>query len=216
VKPHGMSPYQTTYIRFGREIDADVPPTDHVMYERGVRATPINGATTLAKVVEPYFDRSWKQFSSHFQTPPDRVSRFAAAVQAGENVGYISYPVFTALTLHGNASFRLLIRNVLDRLLPEPLLRVKAPTSTETSVTRQGNRTIVHLLQYAPERRTVKLDLVEDVVPIFDVPLSLKLAKKPRKVYAAPEQTVIPFEYLAGRVNLRVPEVRGHAMVVFE
>jgi hypothetical protein len=32
----------------------------------------------------------------------------------------------------------------------------------------------------------------------------------------APEGTDVPFEYLAGRVNLRVPEVRGHAMVVFE
>jgi hypothetical protein len=26
----------------------------------------------------------------------------------------------------------------------------------------------------------------------------------------------VAFEYLAGRVNLRVPEIRGHAMVVFE
>jgi hypothetical protein len=28
--------------------------------------------------------------------------------------------------------------------------------------------------------------------------------------------TAVTFEYLAGRVNLRVPEIRGHAMVVFE
>ena len=28
--------------------------------------------------------------------------------------------------------------------------------------------------------------------------------------------TPVAFEYLAGRVNLRVPEVRGHAMIVFE
>jgi hypothetical protein len=218
VKPRGFSPFQTTYIRFGREIAADVPPTDHVIYERGVRVTPAGGATALAKVVEPYFDRSWRHFSSHFQTPPDKPSRFAAAVASG-NVGYIAYPIFTAYALHGNVPFRLLVRNLLDRLLPEPLLRVNAPSSTETSVTRQGKqggRTIVHVLHYTPERRTERLDLIEDVVPLFEVPLSLRLGRAPKRVYAAPEQTPIPFEYLAGRVNLRVPEVRGHAMVVFE
>jgi hypothetical protein len=81
---------------------------------------------------------------------------------------------------------------------------------------RQGNRTIVHLLQYCPERRTPTFDIVEDVVPLFDVPLSLMMAKSPKKVYLAPEGKPIEFEHLAGRVNLRVPEVRGHAMIVFE
>ena len=76
----------------------------------------------------------------------------------------------------------------------------------------------MHLLQYAPERRTEKLDLIEDIVPLFEVPLSLKWpgGRPPRKVYMAPEETPVAFEYLAGRVNLRVPEIRGHAMVVFE
>ena len=39
IKAHGWSPFKTTYIRFGKEISADVPATDHVMYERGVRVT---------------------------------------------------------------------------------------------------------------------------------------------------------------------------------
>jgi hypothetical protein len=218
VKANGFSPFQTTYIRFGKDFDTDVPPTDHVMYERGVRVTAAVGATTLARVVEPYFDRSWRHFSSHFQTPPNRVSKYAAAVQNGD-VGYVAYPIFTAFAQHGSIPFRLLVRNLLERLLPEPLLRLDAPSATETSVTRQakqGGRTIVHVLHYTPERRTDRIDLIEDIVPLFDVPMSLKLDRAPKKVYAAPTGTPIPFEYLAGRVNLRVPEVHGHAMVVFE
>ena len=216
IKPHGLSPIRTTYIRFGKELSTDVPPSDHVMYEPGVSVTPTAGATTLAKVVEPYFDRSWQKFSSHFQTPADKATRYAAAVQTG-NVGYIAYPIFTAYALHGNQPYKLLVRNLLERLLPEPLLRVAGPSSTEATITRQKNgRTIVHLLQYCPERRTEKLDLIEDIVPLFDVPLSLKMAKAPKRVYLAPERTAVEFEHLAGRVNLRVPVIRGHAMVVFE
>jgi hypothetical protein len=180
-----------------------------------VRVTAVGSAKALAKVVEPYFDRSWRHFSSHFQTPPDKPSRFAAAVQNGR-AGYIAYPIFTAFGRHGSGPFRLLVRNLLDRLLPEPLLRVAAPTGTETSVTRQGRRTIVHLLHYSPERRAENLDLIEDVVPLFDFPMSLKLDRAPRHVFTAPDETPVEFEYLAGRVNLRVPELRGHAMIVFE
>jgi hypothetical protein len=217
INPHGPSPFTTTYIRFGpaKGMTDDVPPTDHVMYLPGVRVTPASGSETLAKVVEPYFNRSWRHFSSHFQTPPDKISKYAAAVQKG-NVAYVGYPVFTAFAQNGNVPYRLLVRNILERLLPEPLLRVKSPTSTETSVCRQGKRTIVHVLHYSPERRTEKLDLIEDIVPLFEVPLSLKLPKAPKKVYTAPNGTKVAFEYLAGRVNLRVPEIRGHAMVVFE
>ncbi|MCY3021265.1 MAG: alpha-L-fucosidase [Planctomycetota bacterium] len=40
IRPTGISPYKTTYVRFGPEIAAGVPPTDHVMYEKGVRVTP--------------------------------------------------------------------------------------------------------------------------------------------------------------------------------
>lgn len=218
IKPQGLSPFTTTYIRFGKELDEDVPPTDHVMYETGVRVLPVGGATALARVVEPYFQRSWRHFSSHQQTPGSKLTKFAAAVTKGR-VAYIAYPIFSAFATHGNFPYRLLVRNILERkggLLPDPILRVDAPTSTETSVMKQGKRTIVHLLQYAPERRTEKLDLIEDIVPLFDVPLSLKLDRAPRAVYSAPDQTSIPFEYLAGRANLRVPEIRGHAMIVFE
>jgi hypothetical protein len=222
IKPHGPSEFTTTYVRFGQEVATDVPPTDHVMYEPGMRITDGgNGAVAVAKVVEPYFNRSYKHFSSHFQTPPDKPSRYAAAVVT-DRTAYVAYPIFSAFGKHGNAPYRLLVRNLLERLLPEPLLRVGAPTSTEATVTRQrridgrGERTIVHLLQYTPERRTKELDLVEDVVPLFNVPLSLRSARPPKKVYLAPEGTPVPSEHLAGRVNLLVPEIRGHAMVVFE
>ena len=217
VTAKGMSPYSVTYIRFGREVGADVPPTDHVMYERSVRVLPARGATALARVVEPYFERTWDHFSSHRQTPPDRVSRYAAAVQRG-GVICIPYPIFTAYAQHGNVPYRLLVRNCLARLLPQPLLTVDGPTSTETSVMRQERerRTIVHLLQYCPERRATNLDLIEDIVPIRNVAVSLKLDRRPRRVYLAPMERPLLFRYADGRASVTVPEVNGHEMVVFE
>lgn len=215
VTAHGMSPFTTTYMRFGKLIGTDVPDSDHVLYDPAVRVTPARGAKVLAQVVEPYFERTWEHFSSHAQTPGEKVSKYALAV-IKDGIAYLAPQTFRSFTRHGNYPLRLLVRNVLNLLMPEPLLRVDAPTSTEATVTKQKSRTIVHLLQYCPERRTKSLDLVEDIVPIFNVPLSLKSEKKPKRVYSAPDQTAIPFEHLRGRVNLRVPVVNGHAMIVFE
>jgi hypothetical protein len=213
--PRGLSPYTVTYIRFGKDVAADVPPSDHVMYERGVRVAATRGANVLARVVEPYFERAWDHFSSHRQTPPDRLTRYAAAVQR-KHVACIAYPIFSAFARHGNYPYRLLVRNILDRLLPEPLLRLGAPTSAEATVLRQKGRTIVHVLQYSPERRAQDLDLIEDIVPIFNVPVSLKLAARPRCVYLAPGREALPFRYAGGRAEVTLPEVRGHGMLVFE
>ena len=149
IKPAGMSPYQTTYIRFGKEISQGVPAADHVMYEKGVRVAPSRGTKVVAQVVEPYFDRTWEHFSSHCQTPYAKVSRYPAATLNGR-VGYISFPVFAAFSKHGNYPYRLLVQNLIEQLMPDQLLDIDAPTSTETSVMRQGKRTIVHLLQYCP------------------------------------------------------------------
>src|SRR5262249_49955525 len=111
---------------------------------------------------------------------------------------------------------RLLVRNILERLMANPNLRVDGPTSMETSVTRQGKLTTEHLLQYATERRPPKPGLMKENLAQSDVPRYRQLPRAPQPVYRAPVQTSIPFEYPAGRANLQVPEVRGHAMIVFE
>jgi hypothetical protein len=130
AKSSGLSPFLTTYMRFGDRINAGVPPTDHVQYERGVRVTPAAGAISLGTVVEPYFDRNWEHFSSHFQTPADRATEFSIATLKGK-VAYISYPIFEAVARHGSPSFRMLIKNVLALLLPDQLLVTDGPTSLE-------------------------------------------------------------------------------------
>jgi hypothetical protein len=214
VVPAGLSPFTATYFRADARVAADLPPSDHVMYERGVRVTPAAGATALAGVVEPYFERTWRHFCSHRQTPGDRLSPYAAAVLTGP-AAYIAYPIFTAFARHANIPMRVLVRNVVRLLLPQPLVTVEAPSGTEVTVTRQPGRTIVHVLHYIPERRGA-VDVIEDIVPLFDVPLKLRLPRPPAAVYTAPDRTALPFTWADGYAAVRVPAVHGHAMIVWE
>jgi hypothetical protein len=215
IEVHGPSRYTATYIRFGPQIADGIPAMDHVMYNRGYRVTTKPGAEVLAQVVEPYFERSSGKFCSHFQTPPDRLTEFAAAVQRGRTA-YIPWNIFADYAKHANLPCRWLVEKLLNRLLPDPLLRVEAPSTLEATVTRQANRWIVHLLHCVPQRRADGLDIVEDILPLRDVKISLKITEKPGKVYLAPSRTPLDFAYENGRVNVTIPIVTGHEMVVLE
>ena len=215
VEPLGFSPFTTTYLRLDAALGEGVPPSDHVMYDRGIRVRALAGISAHGQVVEPYFERAWNHFCSHFQTPGEKATDYPVATIAGR-AAYIPFPVFSAFAEHGNVPYRLLVRNLVTQLGFDPVLRVAAPTSTEATITRQGDRTIVHLLQYCPERRTRTLDIVEDIVPLHNVNLSLKLGRRPQQAYLAPGREPLPINWAADRAEVAVPVVAGHAMVVFE
>ncbi len=217
VAAHGPSPFTTTYLRFADPAAAGVARTDHVMYERGLRLTPKAGASVLCRVVEPYFERRWDHFSSHNQTPADRLSKYAAVVAKGRVVT-CAFPVFKAYATHGNLPYRALIQVCLDRLLPAALTRFDGPSHVELTVTRQKRpaRTMVHVLSYIPARRTPKLDIVEEATPLVNGQLALRLPKAPRRVTVQPAGREVPFTYVDGYAHLSLTSDHGHDMVVFE
>jgi hypothetical protein len=73
----------------------------------------------------------------------------------------------------------------------------------------------VHIIHYPRERRA-KIDIIEDVIPLFNIKLDVMYTNAPRRVYLAPEGNALPFLYEMGVVSFTVPEVHGHAMVVIE
>lgn len=208
VTPQGLSPFTTTYMRFQPPFDDKLPTSDHVVYPRGTRVLPVAGAETVARVVEPYFERAWDHFSSHRQTPADQLTDYAAAVVKGR-VGYVNFPLFSMYAGYGNYTCRTLLEILLARLLPEPLLRVDGPVGVEASLTRQPGREIVHLLFYPALYGAI----IEDLVPLCNLPVSLRMASRPRQVLVVPEKTALTFDYADGYCRFTLPELRGLAMI---
>jgi hypothetical protein len=200
-----------------QEVAEGILPTPHVMFDRGLEVAPEGGAEVLADVWHPYFDRTWEHFCSHRHTPEARKSEFPAAV-ATENTVYFAHPIFASFLRHGARPYRQLVLNSLRRLLPDRLVRTTAPTTAHISLARQEQpaRTIVHILHYVPEQRYREIQTIEDVIPLFDVKVSVALQDSPRRVYLAPDGRDLSFTFSRGRVEVTVPKVTGHAMVVLE
>jgi len=209
------SPYTTTYIRFDRKSFPNVPQSDYANYSPTLRATPKKGTIVPARVVEPYFERSYKHFSSHAQTPPEKLARWPAAVLGGP-VGYIPFPVFSAYAEHAALPYRYLVQGCIEQLVGRALVEIDLPSYAECTLMSKGDSTVLHVIAFCPQRRTKTLDLVEDEVPLYDVEASVALKKRPARVFLAPSGEEVEFSYSAGRAELVIPEIVGHQMVVFE
>src|SRR5204863_9285008 len=128
------------------------------------------------------------------------------------------HPLFASYMRHGARVYKLLFLNALRRLLADPLVTTDAPTTAHVTLTRQEAeaRTIAHVLHYVPEQRYREIQTIEEVIPLANVRLSVRLPREPRRVYLAPEKQDLPTSWDGSRATVTIPEVRGHAMVVFE
>jgi hypothetical protein len=107
--------------------------------------------------------------------------------------------------------------NALDQLLPDPLARHNGPTTLLVTVNEQPteDRWVVHLLHYIPERRSQEIDIIEDVIPLYNVKISIK-SPEVKVVLCVPERKQLVFEEKDGRVEFVVPELIGHQMIALE
>ncbi|MBN1583823.1 MAG: beta-galactosidase trimerization domain-containing protein, partial [Anaerolineae bacterium] len=202
------------YIIPRETFDRGLPRTEHAMYMRGMDVTAGTEAIVLADVVASYFDRTYRHFCSHGQTPSSGQVVGPAVVQTGRSI-YFCHPIFSQYQTRAPRWCKQLFFNALERLLPEPLVRLDAPTATIATLNsqEQHNRLVLHLLYYVPERRCEQFDVIEDVVPLYDVPVSVKVKGSLRSVRLVPQDESLPFAVDKGRVTFTVPQIQGHQMI---
>lgn len=212
----GLAPAPAGEVFLACEGVPDVP-ADFPVISHGSRlsARARDGAEVLARVVEPYFPRSWDRFCGHSYTPPASPTE-EVAVAVADRVAAVTVPLLEAFHEHGLETYRHLLGAALDRLVPDPLLRAGGPVHLETSVVRTATGTVVHLISFVPARETPALDLVHDPFPLVDVPLSVRLDVPPRSVRLEPAGQELDWHHDGGYVHTRVTVLDGHAMVVVD
>jgi len=198
-------------------IGAGLPGTEHVMYTNCLPVQARAGAEVLVDVILSEFDRTYQHFVSHNQTPSSGRVGSAGIVRQG-NCLYFAHKIFEQYSQYASPWVKRLFLNGLDLLL-EPALRHDGPSTLLASVTEQAaqNRWVVHLLHYIPQRRATELEVVEDVIPLYQVKVSLKLPRPARSVAPVPE-FADPLETweAAGRLEFVVPKIAGHQMIAVE
>ena len=191
-----------------------LPQTELAMYRRGMAIQAGGDAEVLAPMVGSFFDRTYRHFCSHRQTPSSGVEVQPGIVRKGRCI-YFSSPIFSQYNDNAPLWCKRLVLNALNLLLPEPLIKHNGPSTLQVTLTQQAtqHRWIVHLLHFIPERRSQELEVIEDVIPLFMVKVEVKAPQPVREVIVVPEEVRLAFGTEEVYVVFEVARIDGHAMV---
>lgn len=223
VRYEGHSSYTVNYLDVADEaLGAAIPAMSHVLNERCVEVSPIDGVRTLASLRYPYLEVAGGHSFSHQQAPPSVRTPFHsdAIVRHPYGSGEAIYCTPSLLRLFCERQlpvYRRLIANALGMLLGDSaLVLTSAPPSVELSLMRQDGRWILHLLNYHAEKRAGWNEIIEEIPPRHDLVVSLRKPGPVRRVYLAPSNETLDYEEQDGRLVFFVRKLEIHQMVVVD
>ncbi len=200
------------YMDIREEAFPGVPAMKTVAYSGGARVSAKPGAQVLCETVDSYFDRSEAHFCSHRQTPPRPKGEGEPCVALNDNVAYVSNVLFEDLAEYGVKAYKDIVGSLLGRMIKSPLVQSDLPAYAEVTLRRLDKDLIVHVLNYLIQRKCKQLDIIEDVVPLFNRTLRIFTGERPLCVNLLPGQEAIPFEFENGYTVVRPQCLNGRTL----
>lgn len=193
--------------------------TAYVFYAPGQRITLAVLGTELGQRQDSYFNRTAEHFCSHRHTPPSTVTDAPGMTEGSAGI-YIAWNLFDEYAGMGSLIARETVLYALRRLLAgRETLKTDLPAQGIVTLMEQlaENRYICHLLYASPIRRGKNIEVIEDILPIDNVSVTLRLPKSTTEARLQPQDTPIALEQSnEGTVRFVLPRLECHQMVVLK
>ena len=192
--------------------------TSFVIYPQAYDISAHDDAEIMMKREDPYFNRSTFAFSSHRHTPNDKSVSYPSAT-IGKDGGYIAAELFSGYAENGDLISKLLVQKMIDELLgEEKTLKTNLPAQGVVTLMNQTaeKRLVNHVLYVSPVKRGGHVEVIEDIIPLYNIDVSVRLDCEPKRVYLAPERVDIPYTYENGVVSYTIEKLDMRAMVVID
>lgn len=224
----GPSEFSTDYVLPAAPLGFVHSPL--VMYLPSQRIKATRGQS-FGQVFDPYFNRTFRHFSSHQHTPPrPDPSGYDCGVRHGP-ILYLAHPIFSIYRGTGGVAYKDYAAAALAALLgDERTLRTNLPSTARVTLMHQPahGRYILHLLYGATASRGGEMHLaggnvpaamksvevIEDLPALHGVRVSLRLPEPVRRVTLEPEGRELAFTGDGARVELELAAFSCHAMIV--
>ncbi len=208
----GESEYKPSYIR---PLIDNKNVSDFIMYTACQKIKATDGKV-LAEAVVPYFNRTAEHFCSHQHTPSSgRVD--GAGIVSGKDGIYIAWNIFSDYAQKGEFIAKKTVMQCIDLILgDEKVLVTNLGSMGVATLLEQKDRYIAHLLYAIPTKRGKNIEIIEDIYPVNDVELAVKVKENVKRVYLAPQNTDVDFTVDNGYVKVKGIKIDCHQMVVFD
>ncbi|MFC2090826.1 hypothetical protein ACFLT1_08620, partial [Bacteroidota bacterium] len=213
----GKANYDVDYTIVGDEIATDLVRTPFLNYRPAMRVAPDAGTEVLASIREPYFSRTLAHYCSHKNTPYTlEDAAHPSAIRKG-NIVFLAHDLDRQYYQEGARVHRDLFINALNLLRTNPMAEVEMPSSGRINLLRQDfkHRYVLHMLYATPIQRG-SVRVIEDLVPLYNVPVTIDLEEQIKKAYMIPSGKRLRMKVSDGKIHLTIPEFTCHTGVVLE
>lgn len=165
---------------------------------------PEDDTTTLATLVPPFAP------PDAVGSPPERASILCPDTDIplvlekkygkGKAI-YLSFGLGSLIREYGLNEHTLLLDNLVSMLIPEPNFRMKGIPGLQTSVWRNGNKAVVHLVNGVGQRPLAVN------IPIYDMSFEIKVPSQVKSVKPVLEDTGISYKLSGGNLHVTVDKL---------
>lgn len=224
----GASPCSPDFFMPASKIRPEWLQSPLVMYGRSRRIT-VTAGESLGDIHDPYFNREYNHFCSHQHAPyRNEPSGYHGGVKNG-GIVYLAHPMFRLYKDYGAVIYRQILIGALNLLFTEPSLKVSLPSAGRAALTfKEGVGYIAHLLYGPPQKRgdnavifqntpnqtSLTVEVIEDLPPLIDTELEIRVPETVRSVTLEPQGTELK-ALNENRTKVSVPRFSCHQMVVF-
>ena len=212
----GKNEYNPTYLR-PEFKPGDLAVADFVMYGDSFKIKE-NGGKVLGCRRDPYFNRDVFSFCSHQHTPPNLKDAGAGVIQGKDGV-YIAWSIFSDYATKGALIAKEVVKYALETLLGEAkTFKSNMPSGGVVTLMKQPqfNRYVNHLLYASPVKRGNGIEIIEDILPLYNITAEIAVPEPIKKAYDAKTKEAIEFTQNGGNVKFNVDKLDCHKVVVLE
>ena len=207
----GESEYDLDYIG----CDMEEITTPFLAYSHAYKVE--SNGEVMAKVYEPFFNRTWRHFCGHKNTPNRLEPASYPALVKNGGVLYFAHPVFEAYNKSGNYVLQRYIIKGIESIYDKCIKVDNIYSCGRVRVRKSDNDSFytVHLL-YAPPVNRGNVCLLEDFPVLNNVKIELKVNERVKRVVSQPDREEIPFVCGDGVLSFTVDNLRVHKLIVIE
>ena len=212
----GAPEYDCDYI-LSKDEDEKVPSAPMLCNIPGHR-TKLNGAEVFAELLTPYFSRTYGRFCGHRNTPHDKDAPRYPAIAKYNNTVYLAHSLASDYNKFGSLYHR-------EYFLKALKLIYKGGAFTVSGLGSQGRCTMISQpdkkrycinMVYAIPVKRGAAEVIEDIMPLYNVKVALKVKENIKRVWCGVTGEEIPFEKSGGKINFTIPELICHTSIVAE
>lgn len=198
------------------EEDSRLPKAALLCYNPG-HHTRCRDARVLAEMLQPYFNRTFNHFCGHKNTPQDKNAERCPAIAQKGNVLYMAHNLPQQYFQKGALYHKYYFNYALEKLYECPVKAQGLGAQGRCVVIHQEeeNRYCFHMTYACPVKRGVA-EVIEDVLPVYNIACTLKTDKKVQKVSLPLENAELPFTQEKDGVSFTLPKLQCHSLVVLK